>query len=737
MRRVSLPLFLTIIFAGTTLAQSTDFPRPESLKPAIEFWTRVYTEVDTSSGFMHDNLRLDVVYETIRLPESAGPRQRRRTTDAAREKYQAILTRLGRGVRTNLNDEERRVLALWPEDVTNAELTAAARRVRFQLGQSNRFRAGLARSGAYKPHIEAVLREHNLPLELAALPHVESSFNPAAYSHVGAAGLWQFTRSTGLRYMQIDHIVDERRDPFISTRAAARLLEDDYAVVESWPLAITAYNHGVAGMRRASTRLGTKDIGRIVAEYDGRTFGFASRNFYVAFLAALDIDKNPERYFGSVRLDTPESHALVEIPDYVGIDTLTAALDIRRSELERLNPALMETVWQGDKFVPKGFELRVPASRADAVRAALTQIPAGERYAAQQPDLQHRVRRGDTLSGIADRYRVSVATLVRMNGLRSSHFIREGQTLALPGGTTPPPTLAAASASATIDLPGTYVVRRGDSIDRISRRLGVDAQALLAANDLSKSSLIFPGQSLTVPDPTSMAVALLGDAPIPTADMAQASNSPTRPPENPAGSLEAIVLDGLAARVLPAPVPDEEPTIDDLASDNAFSEDVTADGTAAPAPIQVELAADPSDYSVADDGTIEVHAVETLGHYADWLGIRTQRLRDINGLPFGQPVVIGQRIKLDFSVIDRLSFEQRRVQFQRENQEAFFSSYQIADVSDHVIRPGESLWVLAQRRYNVPVWLLRQYNPDLDFDRVSPGTVVKFPSLTQAAADGT
>ena len=118
-----------------------------------------------------------------------------------------------------------------------------------------------------------------MPVELSVLPHVESSFNPEAYSHVGAAGIWQFIRSTGKRYMQIDHLIDERMDPFASTKAAAKLLRHNYQLTQSWPLALTAYNHGVASMRRAINTLGTRDIAVIVRKYKGRAFGFASRNF--------------------------------------------------------------------------------------------------------------------------------------------------------------------------------------------------------------------------------------------------------------------------------------------------------------------------------------------------------------------------------------------------------------------------------------------------------------------------
>jgi membrane-bound lytic murein transglycosylase D len=122
-----------------------------------------------------------------------------------------------------------------------------------------------------------------------------------------------------------------------------------------------------------------------------------------------------------------------------------------------------------------------------------------------------------------------------------------------------------------------------------------------------------------------------------------------------------------------------------------------------------------------------------LGHYADWLGIRTQRLRDINRMPFGQAVVIGRRLKLDFANIDAATFEQRRQAYQQSTQEAFFHAHQITDTLEHIVKPGESLWVLALRRYRVPVWLVRQFNPDLNLDRVRPGTVVTFPALRLVA----
>ncbi len=181
-----------------------------------------------------------------------------------------------------------------------ARLAQAADDVRFQLGQSDRFRAGLQRAGLWESHIAQTLAARGLPPEIAALPHVESSFQPTAMSKAGAAGMWQFIRSTGRRYLRIDGAVDERLDPYRSTEAAAQLLSYNYRLLGSWPLAITAYNHGAEGMRRARDQLGTDDIVRIVRQYQSPTFGFASRNYYCSFLAALRLDRDPEKYFGNV-----------------------------------------------------------------------------------------------------------------------------------------------------------------------------------------------------------------------------------------------------------------------------------------------------------------------------------------------------------------------------------------------------------------------------------------------------
>jgi membrane-bound lytic murein transglycosylase D len=799
-------IFSPVICSPAFGAANPDlFPRPAALEPAVQFWTRVFTEIDTKHGFIHDDRNLSVIYETIKLPNTKSRRRQQRYVNKVKKHYIRILKKLATGKRHGLSAEEQRVLDLWPKNVSNRTLRRAVRRIRFQLGQSNKYKDGLIRSGAWKPHILKTLKDMGLPKEIAALPHVESSFNPNAYSRVGASGLWQFTRSTGRRFMRIDHVVDERMNPFKATVAAAQLLENNYAVTGTWPLALTAYNHGAAGMRYAAKKMGTTDIDVIVAKYHSRTFKFASRNFYVAFLAAVDVEQQAEKYFGPLTLNPPIEDGIVKVPDYMSPQTVANALGVTVTHLKRKNPALRPTVWNGNKYIPRGYKLRYDKSRVDGnAKRALAMIAASHRYARQKPDLYHRVRRGQTLSTIAARYHVRVRDIMALNGLRSKHFIRAGQRLRLPQPAGKRTTLVARASNTPMPPPkdGQYTVRRGDTVSRIAHHFGLEPKQILAYNDLRMRTIIYPGQTLRVtPKPKVARVEAAQAAHIDThtptetgkitvakedsndqdnpLQLATADNTSqdislenssqgseaidggaTTPQESSAGTENSQTADEdhkalvtatnialLEAERATQNAPDATDASDnagDTDNDNATTptdESPEAEASQldenAPAGVAViedtqpDLTADPSDYSVADNNTIEVQAAETLGHYAEWLDLRASRLRHINRMRYGKPVVIGKRLKLDFSRVSHDEFEKRRIEYHRVLQEAFFEQFQINGSDEHKIKHGESVWILAKRKYNVPIWLLRQYNPDLSLEKIRPGMIIKFPRVEE------
>ena len=732
----ALCFLLTSCFFSVAAAQDpANFPRPAELEPAINFWTRVYTEVDTRSGFLHDARHLNVVYGAHPLD--------RKLIEQEREKIKAALRVLATGKREGLTREQQRVLDLWPEGVSNQTLRAAAENVRWQLGQSNRFLAGLRRSGAYRDHIEEVIRSKNLPAGLVVLPHVESSFNPGAYSSAAAAGMWQFTRATGQRFMRIDHIVDERMDPYIAAEAAMSLLEYNYRVLGTWPLALTAYNHGAGGIARAVRETGTSDIEEIVARYNGRRFGFASRNFYAQFLAVSDVENNAEHYFGDVEFNPAPNFVEVTTDAYIDAEIFASNAGVSLAQLQADNPALRPIVWQGQKRIPRGFKVKLRNSVSPS--ALLASIGRDYKFAVQTPDVSYTVVRGDSLSVIARRFNTSVGQLVALNQLTSSHRIQIGQELLLPQD-------EAALASQLPPADGIYSVARGDTVSTIARRFSVAEDALLRLNSINDASRIYPGQELRLPGLYAAAPQLSANQPAP-ATLVAPEAEPVSEPQVAASNDLAMTSSSLA--------PNESEELDDragerfeespetsmaqetaaqaLAADAVAVEAVAGSSEQGPLESEAELAeslsADPADYSVASDDSIEIQATETLGHYADWLALRAWDVRRLNGMAYRDPVIVGRRLTLDFSKVSRPEFERRRKDYHSALQRAFFASNRIRDVEEYVIRSGDNIGSIARRRYSAPLWLVRQYNPELDFNRIQIGQRVVFPLLASVSPD--
>jgi len=863
---------LLLLVATRLVAAEDPMPRPPELERDVQFWIHVYTEVDTNGGFIHDEHNLGVIYEKLHFAPNTSPRERERIVDLAKSKYTAALRRI---IATpeggSLSEDDQRIKEMWGSEGTPSRLKDAIDEIRFQLGQSDRFRAGLIRSGAWQTHIAETLANLGLPAELAVLPHVESSFNPAAYSKVGAAGLWQFMRSTGRRYMRIDNAVDDRLDPFRATEAAAQLLSYNYRLLGTWPLALTAYNHGAEGMRRAKESLGTDDIVKILRGYHGKTFGFASRNFYVSFLAALEIDRNPDKYFPGVERGTELRFQEVIVPGFVQMSSLSRALKIDQQKLRELNPALLRSVWDGQRHVPKAYHLRLPIDgqkwTADMLAARLS---PGEFFAGQPEPRRYRVRRGDTIVRVADEFGVTPEALARANRIRTSGKLKVGRTINVPEstagtapviavagspsgtpaaaesaktpavaanqpsktpsattgigvlnggveGTAAPATSANSAAagavsgtstdilnglvavtpsatetnnalggagtarsssgkagaanSATTALgprrgivsspSGVYVVQSGESLSDIASKFGMTEAQILNLNGIRNRDFIFEGQQILVTaTPPSVLAATGGpnaatsaDAPVAKSFENNKTGAPVAstavPSTNKPGSAGGrTAVETPAVVVASGAVPAEEAARESVEEAKAVAKaEVPAQNAQPVSAAEAEeispalgpssdnqQSADPTDYSVAKDNTIRVAAAETLGHYAEWLGVSAAKVRAMNKMKFAKPVLIGHRIKLEFGRVSREEFEQKRREYHAELQATYFAEHRIIGTEVYIVRKGDALWNVTQRFDQLPIWLLQQYNPDVNLANLSPGTQIVMPRVENVVA---
>ena len=462
MLRVS--FLLTCLMLPAVALANEPLPRPAALEPQIRFWRAIFGVYSEHQVVLHDTWDLDKVYDVLDFRpylEQGWSRgeveqiQKVETADAV-ERLRATLLRLDEVAADprGLSPEEQRLYDLFRGDPDPGRFRAATDRLRTQRGLRERFAEGLRRARAFFPEMERIFQERGIPTEITRLPLIESCFNLDAYSKVGAAGVWQFMPATGRRFLTVGDSVDERRDPIASTHAAAAYLREMYDQLDSWPLAITGYNQGPEAMARAERELGTSDIATVVREYRGRSFGFAGRNFYAEFIAALDIDRHAHAYFGSPPPWPRPATRAVELDMPIGIEHAARLADTDRESLAELNPALQDAVIEGARPIPTGYALRIPqGAGAFETRLAVLADEMAERQAREREERQllarsrnsqsraavaragsreHRVSRGQTLEHIAKRYRVSVASLRSANGLGRRGVVRAGQVLRIP-----------------------------------------------------------------------------------------------------------------------------------------------------------------------------------------------------------------------------------------------------------------------------------------------------------------
>jgi membrane-bound lytic murein transglycosylase D len=718
-RIVSMPSLLILLLLWVpklSLASQNPFPDYSCTSPNVEFWKAIYSKYPTSQGVIHDSYRLDIVYEVIDLQNNwdrKARQQNREKTEKVKTKYENILRKLAQGRKAE-SAEEKRVRSLFGKDAQPSEFREAASNIRLQIGQKDVFREGVIRSGAYFDQIRQILKSYDLPEDLAYLPHVESSYNYKAYSKFGAAGIWQFIHSTGKRFMTIDYTLDERRDPIRATHAAAKLLKDNYTQLGSWPLAITAYNHGTNGMVKAKQSKG--DYETIFNEYEGRLFKFASRNFYSEFLAAREVAKDYTRYFGPLTLDPPVRSREVELDGYLPVDRLLEHLDLDMATFRSLNLGLREPVYNGQKYIPKGYRLRLP-ERQKVIQLA-GKIPGALYLAEQKRSSFYQVRRGDTAGTIARMHRISLQDLILANQLNSRATVYAGQNLRIPK----PEEKITIMASAVKNKVAPPV-----KLASLTTKLAAAAKD----SDTAAAGAVAPERN-TVPQASTRKTPEPGPGKIPALQSVQATatdpaESQGQPPEDLSQPESAgnSPPEALAVAAIPQPLPEDNFSLPDGAMAVAA---VPINPAVVTGNLQVEGIYRKNGKSF---GVIKVEAEETLGHYAEWLGVRAQDLRRLNGLRFGKAIQLRQEVTIPLDKVTRERFEELRYEYHKEMEEDFFAAFRIDAVRHYTIKSGDNIWKLCQNEFELPFWLIRKYNADLDWGTLRPEQNLLIPVVEQ------
>jgi len=653
---------------------------------------------------------LDIIYEVVYLGEKPlSRRARERKLDGVKKKYRTILRKLAKSENSaSLKGEEKRVFNLVKKNFYRA-----SRNIRSQLGQKDRFREGIERSGLYEEEIKRIFKEYNLPEELSVLPHVESSFQIGAYSSAGAAGIWQFTRGTGRLFMRVGYDVDERRDPILATHGAAKLLKKNFESLRSWPLAITAYNHGLQGMIRAQKKFGN-DFVEILDKYKSRTFGFASGNFYAEFLAALHVVQNQNKYFPNLVLKKPLNTVSFELPDYIDIRTAMNYFDMSREEIAESNPSLRNPVLNGEKRIPRGFIFQAPVEKVDNMVARYGQIPQRVKYDQQLRSKWYTVRRGDTLSGIALRFGTTVSSLKSFNNIGRRNHIYIGQVIQLPGGKPrhqPSFQLAKLDSDNLSTKLVSYKVRRHDNLSKIAKRFDTNALHLASINGFRNPDALYPGQRIKVPGQEVVEQVA---------------------PETISSRNFKLTVDRSQVEKLSG----NDGKITAVKTENAVSQGTLkvisskTEGINRNRPAFKPVSFSPNKNSGSMIGTITVDFDETLSHYAEWSLLSVAELRRINRIGKRSDISVNDKLRVDFAKVLPDKFEEKRQEYHKAIQEDFFNNYEISKLTIRSVQKGETLWQMSNDNYTIPLWLLSSYNSEKDIRSLSVGEPIVIPVIT-------
>jgi membrane-bound lytic murein transglycosylase D len=456
--------------AGSIGWSENAFAVPKGLETNYQFWLDIYTKYTTDQGLLHDSDQIDLVYEVLDFTSLSARtdlnsfqknRMRTKAVKEAKKRTIAMLKKLQKiKDPSTLSVNEKRIWDAFSNKSGKKKFLDATtkNRLRFQLGQRDRIIQGIFFSGRYLEDFEKIFHEAGIPMELTRLPFVESSFNVMARSKVGASGVWQIMRVTGKPYMMINNTVDKRNLPIEAAKLAVKLFRNNYNLLQSWPLAVTGYNHGAAGVSKLTKIRKTRELGELIQSGGSKKkLGFASRNFYASFLAALEAERNAPKYFGTVYWSKPLVSAEIKLLHPIRWKDVLRWFDGNDKVAQIYNPHITASARKFGMLIPKGAFIYVLADKKDLVSNEFSPPPSPTHL--PPPKMEE-----DDLQAAA-------------SGELAS----------------------AQPAAGTSEENHIYVVARGDTISSISRDFGISIKELLDANKMQETDELPPGTKLKIP----------------------------------------------------------------------------------------------------------------------------------------------------------------------------------------------------------------------------------------------
>ena len=692
-KRVFYLIAIAIMMAfGWAMAQTAHhLPYRAELDVDVRFWKEVFTRYSSNQFLIHDSEQLDKIYKVVTVDTSLSEREVDKILKAEIEQVETLLRQFHEKTVdvASLTVEENNIYLKFLNDHSPDKFLRASKNVRAQRGIKENFVAGAQRMFAYLPYIRRIFREYNIPEDLVYLPHVESSFNPNARSHVGALGMWQFMRRTGRQYMKVNRIKDERLDPLKSTVAAAKLLSFNYRILQDWALAITAYNHGLGSMTRAKKHHG--DYLSIREQYLRRSFGFASKNFYPEVLAVVEICDSLDHYFPNLTKEPVWEFVEIKLPKPVRLNTFARQFQIDMDAFEELNPGFAASVWKGLRSVPANYTLRLPLS-ADAL--GIVAALGGEPQAAEEIVVVQGVNNNEEIliRRLSEVYahRAKVQKLVQQQRFDVASPDRHTYRQL-------PEALLALEGNVPVTIEKTAVAEIQPELPSMPLLAGIGEQrqrfkSPYLLNDSDASVYDWPEEWMS-----------LSDLPISTGD-----TNKSKTDAQPVQVAQAGIGSGW---------------LEKITDWRLFQQTAETENNDIKQLLLQRL--------MPKGNVVIVMPRETLGHFAEWLKVDIAELRRINNLNFKEPLKLGARLKLPPSYVSTEAFLQKRLNYHLDILNKYIPAGHKMEFREYVVQSGDNLWQIARKNYRFPVNLLLYFNEIDKLERIIPGDRIVIPEIFQ------